>query len=148
MANAIDTDSAGRRRFIRHYLEMVIAMFAGMAIFGGLVSFLCAVSGHSALFDHAGASAPIMATNMVVGMSLWMRYRGHGWLATGEMAMAMYIPLVVLLIPFWLGFLPGGGLLAGMHVLMLPAMWLGMDRRRAEYSGDHQHLAPALAQNR
>lgn len=83
-----------------------------------------------------------MATNMTVGMTLWMRYRGHDWAATAEMAAAMYAPLAVLLIPFWVGVLPGGGLLGGMHILMLPAMWLVMAHRREEYSHDHHaHIA-------
>jgi flagellar biosynthetic protein FliP len=34
----------------------------------------------------------------------------------------MYVPLALLIVPFWAGVLPGGGLLGAMHVLMLPAM--------------------------
>jgi len=142
MIHILGTDRPERRRFVRHYLEMLGAMVAGMVVFGGLVTLICAVTGHEDLFDHAGASAPIMATNMTVGMSLWMRHRGHNWAATAEMAAAMYVPLVVLLVPFWVGVLSGGALLGGMHVLMLPAMWLVMSHRRAEYSHDHhEHIA-------
>src|SRR5450631_3458681 len=97
----IPADHSERRRFVRHFLEMVAAMFAGMAVLGGLVSLFCVVTGHQGLLDHAGASAPIMATNMTVGMAVWMRHRGHGWVPVGEMASAMYAPLAVLLIPFW-----------------------------------------------
>ena len=115
-------DRVGRRRLVRHYLEMVGAMVVGMVVLGGAVSVFCAVTGHEDLLDHAGATAPIMATDMTVGMVVWMRYRGHGWAATREMAAAMYVPLALLIVPFWAGVLPGGGLLGAMHVLMLPAM--------------------------
>ena len=149
MAHTLDRDvgTAERRRFVVHYLEMIAAMVGGMMVFGGLVTLFCSLTGHEELFDHAGASAPIMATNMTIGMTLWMRYRGHGWPAIAEMAAAMYVPLAVLLIPFWIGVLPGGALLGAMHVLMLPAMWLVMLNRRAEYTQEHRahvaHLAPA-----
>ncbi len=147
MAHTLGTQRIERRRFVRHFLEMVAAMVGGMLVFGGLVSLFCALTGHQSLFEHAGTSAPIMATNMTVGMSLWMWHRGHGWTAIGEMAAAMYVPLVVLLVPFWVGVLPGGALLGVMHVLMLPAMWLVMLHRRDEYTHDHHEAAsvPPLA---
>ncbi len=46
-------------------------------------------------------AALVMATNMTVGMTVWMRYRAHGWPAVGEMAAAMYAPFLLLLIPVW-----------------------------------------------
>lgn len=137
MARIPGTDRAERRRFVRHFIEMVVAMFVGMAVLGGLVSLFCAVTGHEDLFEHAGASAPIMATNMTVGMAAWMRYRGHAWARIAEMAAAMYVPLVALIVPFWFGVLSGGALLGGMHVLMFPAMWLVMARRPGEYMHAH-----------
>ena len=79
-----------------------------------------------------------MATNMVIGMSVWMRYRRHSWAAIVDLAGAMYVPLAVLIVPFWLGVLPGGALLGLMHVLMLPAMWLVMLRRPDEYVHEHR----------
>lgn len=130
----------GRRGFGRHYLEMCAAMFAGMVVFGAAVRLFCSLTGHEGLLEHPGASAPIMATNMTAGMVLWMKYRGHGWIPIAEMAAAMYVPLVVLLVPFWVGVLPGGALLGAMHVLMLPAMWLAMAHRRDEYSQHRGHV--------
>lgn len=137
-------DRSERRRFVRHYIEMVAAMFVGMAVLGGLVSLFCALTNHQDLLEHAGVSAPIMATNMTVGMSVWMRHRGHGWMPIAEMAAAMYVPLVLLIVPFWVGVLPGGALLGGMHVLMFPAMWLAMSHRPTEYvHAHHAHHAAA-----
>lgn len=137
MAPIPGADRAEQRRFVRHYIEMVVAMFAGMAVLGALVSLFCALTGHQGLFEHAGISAPLMATNMTIGMAAWMRFRRHSWRPIAEMAAAMYVPLAVLIVPFWLGVLPGGALLAGMHVLMFVAMWLVMARRPAEYVHPH-----------
>ena len=133
MAPIPGADRSERRRFVRHFVEMVVAMFVGMAVLGGLVRLFCALVGHEDLLEHAGVSAPIMATNMTLGMAVWMRHRGHGWAPVTEMAAAMYVPLALLIVPFWAGVLPGGALLAGIHVLMFPAMWLVMARRPAEY---------------
>lgn len=33
-----------------------------------------------------------MALTMTVPMVAWMRYRGHGWAASNEMAASMFIP--------------------------------------------------------
>ena len=78
-------------------------------------------------------------------MVVWMRYRGHGWAATREMAAAMYVPLALLIVPFWAGVLPGGGLLGAMHALMLPAMWIVMVRRHEEYERHQPRHGVALA---
>ena len=145
MTRVRGSDRSERRRFVRHFLEMVVAMVAGMVVLGGLVSVACALTGHQGLLDHAGASAPIMATNMTVGMAVWMRHRGHGWAPVGEMAAAMYAPLVLLLVPFWTGILPGGAFLGAMHVLMLPAMWIAMLHRRDEYAHDHHAAVVSVA---
>jgi hypothetical protein len=140
MGYTLSPERLERRRFVRHFLEMVAAMVGGMVVFGGLVSLFCALTGHESLLEHPGTSAPIMATNMTVGMSLWMWHRGHGWGAISEMAAAMYVPLALLLIPFWVGVLPGGALLGGAHLLMLPAMWIAMLHRRGEYIHDHHSV--------
>jgi len=145
MAHIPGADRPERRRFVRHFLEMVAAMFAGMAVFGGLVSLFFALTGHEDLLEHASVRAPIMATNMTVGMAVWMRHRGHRWGPIVEMAAAMYVPLALLIIPFWNGALPGRALLAGMHVLMFPAMWLVMTRRPAEYVHTHHAVAGPFA---
>ncbi len=125
------------RRFGLHYLEMVLAMIAGMAVLGMGERAILAPLGCAALLDHVKFHAPIMATNMTVCMTVWMRYRGHGWPATGEMALAMYVPLAILFGPFAAGMISGSALLVWMHVLMLPAMALVMLRRLDEYAVDH-----------
>ena len=134
-----------RHNLVRHFAEMVLAMMAGMAVFGVVAQTICAALGHSGFFtDHVGLRAPLMAFNMTLGMAIWMRYRHHGWAPIAEMSLAMFVPLVILIGPFWAGFLSGGALLVVMHVLMFPAMWLVMTRRPDEYVHTHHAAAGRL----
>jgi flagellar biosynthetic protein FliP len=128
------------RRFVRHYLEMVVAMTAGMVVLGPAESLLLDPVGWAELRAHPEINALVMATNMAVAMVAWMRLSGHGWAATAEMAAAMYLSFVVLFPPLWLGALSGTGLLVLGHVLMLVAMAFVMLRRRDEYTGHHEEV--------
>ena len=56
--------------FIRHYLEMVAAMFIGMGVLGMPVGMLV---------DDEALDLLVMATSMTIPMVAWMRYRGHSW---------------------------------------------------------------------
>lgn len=125
--------------FVRHYLEMVVAMLVGMIALGPLWSLAADALGWSAFLDLPEPMVLVMATNMTVAMSAWMRYRGHGWPATLEMAAAMYLPFLALFPPLWLGVLSPGGLMLWGHVLMLPAMAAAMLWRLPEYTGHHAH---------
>lgn len=51
----------------------------------------------------------------------------------------MYVPFVLLLVPYRAGVLSGEGVILAGHVLMLPAMVLAMLRRPAEYTGHRPH---------
>ena len=132
--------SQALRRFVRHYLEMVVAMAAGMIVLGPVESLLLDPVGWAELRARPELDALVMATNMTVAMVAWMRLRGHGWAATAQMAVAMYASFVVLFPPLWLGVLSASGLLALGHVLMLVAMAAVMLRRRDEYTGHHQQV--------
>jgi hypothetical protein len=141
MITTVEAHRSERYNLLRHFVEMVLAMLAGMAVGGVVVQVVCDALGHSEFFlHHVGLRAPLMAMNMTVGMAVWMRYRRHGWAPIGEMSAAMFVPLAVLIGPFWAGLLSGAGLLVWMHVLMLPAMVIAMLHRRDEYAGEHhQH---------
>jgi hypothetical protein len=78
-----------------------------------------------------------MASNMTIGMSLWMRVRRHSWRSIAEMSAAMYIPFIILFVAFWAGLLSGHLVMIGGHILMLPAMVAAMLLRRDEYTGSH-----------
>lgn len=126
------------RRFALHYLEMVIAMFIGMGVFAPLWHLVFDAFGSNAM-ERTDVMAMSMATNMVIGMSLWMWLRGHSAAPIAEMAVAMYLPFVVLLVPLWLGVISSAVLMVAGHVLMLGTMLLAMLRRRDEYSCRHRN---------
>jgi peptidoglycan/LPS O-acetylase OafA/YrhL len=62
---------------------------------------------------------------MAIAMVVWMRVRGHGWRGTVEMAAAMLVPFLVLLVPYWAGGLTESALMAAGHTLMMVAMLAG-----------------------
>ena len=133
------TASQVRRRsgLLRHFLEMVAAMFVGMAVLGAAVRGVLAVAGVS--YPSAPEVLVVeMALDMAVAMVVWMRYRGHGWASSLEMAGVMVAPAAVLLPLAWLGLIAGDSVLMLEHVVMLPLMYVVMLRRRDEYEG-HSH---------
>jgi putative intracellular protease/amidase len=128
--------AGGVLSFVGHFLQMVVAMVIGMLVLGPLWG--VALPG---LSGRADLQALVMATNMSIGMAVWMRVRRHGWPSTAEMIAAMYVPFVVLLVPYWAGVISGSVLMTVGHLLMLPAMVAAMLRRRDEYTRAHHHGA-------
>jgi hypothetical protein len=81
---------------------------------------------------------------MTVPMAAWMRYRGHGWRATNEMAAAMLVPTALVLALLATGAMTDPhGLLMVEHSLMFPAMLGAMLLRIDEYADHHHHPRPA-----
>jgi hypothetical protein len=116
--------------FIRHYMEMVIAMFAGMAVLGA-----AGVAFGLELEDTPELLLLSMALSMTVPMVAWMRYRGHGWAPAWEMSGSMFLPSVAAIALLWLGAVEETGtLMAIQHVAMFPAMLLVMLFRLDEYT--------------
>jgi hypothetical protein len=121
--------------FARHYLEMAVAMVAGMVVLGGLRSGVVAVTG----LDYSLATRPEFAAfeialTMSVGMIIWMRFRRHSWASILEMVGAMFAPVIALTPLTWLGIIPSESLMMLTHVAMLPLMLVVMIRRRQEYA--------------
>jgi hypothetical protein len=132
----------GRRSFWWHFLEMVAVMLFSMVVLGAAMSGIFALLGHGNLVHYAGLRGGLMTIYMVVGMGLSMRLRRHGWASVVEMSAAMTLPYAILVGPFAAGVIEEGVFLAGMHVLMLPAMYASMAHRRAEYVSPHaSHLS-------
>jgi hypothetical protein len=125
-------------RFIRHYIEMLMAMFAGM-----LVLLPLAVLGIDTgnLRDDAPELALLaMAAAMSAPMVAWMRYRGHGWAPAGEMTAAMFVPSIAAIALLWAGTLDDGeAAMMIQHVAMFPAMLAVMLLRVDEYTGHTGH---------
>jgi putative intracellular protease/amidase len=145
---APDPDATGRERptgrrrrwlrFAGHYLEMVVAMVAGMIVLGGALRAVLAVTGvEYSIARYPELTILEMTMTMVVGMAAWMRFRGHGWAATLEMSGAMLTSVVALLPLVWLDVLAGGAAMTLEHVAMFPLMLAVMLRRRDEYMTHH-----------
>ena len=124
------------RHFVRHYLEMVAAMFLGMAILGIPADrALDAVGATSDEFMFLG-----MATTMTGPMVGWMLYRGHGWRANAEMSASMLVPTFAVIGVLSAGLLTDIGVLMVVeHVAMLLAMAGVMLLRPSEYIHHHGH---------
>ena len=122
------------KHFIRHYVEMVIAMFLGMAVLGLPAGWLMSAFGTS-----WGALSPelmflSMATTMTIPMVGWMAYRGHGLRANAEMSASMFVPTFAVIGVMWAGALTDTGVLMVIeHVAMLLCMAGVMLLRPAEY---------------
>jgi hypothetical protein len=127
----------GRRRMwklTRHYVEMVIAMAIGMVALHPVWTVVLDAFGWSTFLDSPEAMAMVMATDMTIAMTAWMRFRGHSWRPCIEMGAAMYLPFLLLFVPMWAGLVDSGGMLLWGHVLMLFAMAGAMATRPDEYA--------------
>jgi hypothetical protein len=134
--------SPSTKHFVRHYLEMVVAMFIGMGVLGlplGL-ALGAAGSGWSELHSDAPALALLaMAATMTVPMVGWMAYRGHGARANAEMSAAMFVPTFAAIALLWSDVATDIGLLMAIeHVAMLASMLAAMLLRPADYVGGHR----------
>jgi hypothetical protein len=128
--------AAGAARFGLHFLELVLAMVAGMAVLGMIFGGVVAAFG----LDYAEERvrlpelfALVMAINMTAGMAAWMRYRGHDWRSIAEMSGALVLPVLALFPPFWLGAIGSEALVGLEPALILPAMLSTMLYRRDDY---------------
>ena len=130
------------RHFIRHYIEMLVAMGLGMLVLGVPAIGILSAAGTSTTDLRTDAPALMllgMAVTMTVPMVAWMRYRGHGWAPSNEMALSMFIPTFAVIGLLWTGSVTDfGALMTIEHVAMLPAMLVAMLLRREEYSA-HSH---------
>src|SRR3954452_23677084 len=141
--------SPSTKHLVRHYIEMVIAMFVGMAVLSLPAAWAMGPIGTS---WHALADETLMflrmATTMTVPMVGWMLYRGHGGRAATEMSAAMFVPTFAVIGLLWAGLVTSLGVLMTIeHVAMLLAMAGVMLLRREEYSHDHgTHVEPAVTE--
>jgi hypothetical protein len=125
--------------FIRHYVEMVVAMLLGMVVLGLPLTALLELMGIDVSRWETTAPALLllgMAFTMTVPMVAWMRYRGHGWAPAADMTASMFVPSLAAV-----GLLAAGlvtdthALMIIQHIAMGPAMLVAMLLRRDEYTG-------------
>lgn len=136
-AGAARRTRSPRRRFLLHLGEMLLAMFLGMAVLGGVVEGSLALAGTRLSDGPVSVHAGVMAFNMTVPMVWWMRHRGHparhGW----EMAASMVVPTALVVALHWLGAIPSDAVLAVQHAVMIPAMVGVMLWRYDHYAAAH-----------
>jgi flagellar biosynthetic protein FliP len=132
-------------RFLLHLLEMTLAMMVGMVIFGALVGGIAAAAGSSLDGVRVGQPAPFvlgMALSMSATMVAWMRRRGHGWRACGEMTAAMFVPAVLLIGCYWAGTVTADSVCGLACALMIPAMAVAMLFRLDAHTTHSSRAAP------
>ena len=125
------------RQWICHLAQMVVAMYAGMAVY---MRFAPALMGPGDL-RYAG-----MVLSMLVPMMALMRFQHHSWRTTNEMAVGMTAPVVVCvalvrlglcpLVPF-LTWLTAANVYAVAHHAMLLGMIAVMIYRHRMYAAAH-----------
>jgi hypothetical protein len=130
--------------FIRHYIEMVLAMAVGMFALIPLWTYALQAAGAPHLLDRAEPMALVMATDMAIGMAAWMAWSRHGWRDIAEMSAAMYLPFVIFFPATLAGIMTSGAMMAAGHALMLTSMLAVMLWRRDHYS--HRRPAPRAAE--
>jgi uncharacterized membrane protein YhaH (DUF805 family) len=148
-AETVPTTTVGHRpwlRFLGHFGEMFVVMMIGMPLFGMPEQAIVRAMG----YPHPTQQFPVIAAflmtiNMTVPMVALMRYRGHSWARSGEMAAAMVVPSVAIIVLCVVGMIPTRSVSGLVMLLMLPAMLVVMLYRRTEYAhgGAHRHASAA-----
>jgi hypothetical protein len=135
------------RHFVRHAFEMTVAMMLGMIVLGvafrGLHLAVFGTGFDDAWHEHTELAVFAMTFNMTVPMVAWMHHRGHSWERGGEMAAAMFVLALALLVLFRLGVISAHVVLPLEMALMIPSMVLVMLYRVDEYSGLRPETASA-----
>ena len=125
--------------FVRHYAEMVAAMFIGMFTLSKPAEWLFNALGTSTSSDHPVMMLFSMGITMTLPMIAWMRFRGHAWRPTNEMAAWMILPTFGAMALVGTGVMNSDMVMVLEHVAMLAGMLVAMLLRRDEYSAAHSH---------
>lgn len=123
---------AHRFHFLRHLLEMTLAMVIGMV--GSAAVFLTAIglTAEEALRRHAVLFVLLQALGMTASMASWMHHRGHAWRSCAEMAAAMIAPAIPLIFLRLADVISGP--ICGLYCIStVAAMLVVMFFRRSEY---------------
>jgi hypothetical protein len=126
---------------IAQLLEMIGAMALGMVVLPPLMGFAARALPDSNGLQHLESvigttielQALLMATAMVLPVTIWMHLRGHRRLVTLEMTLAMYAGFVLLFPMHWLGVINPGQLIMSGHLLMVVFMLLAILAHQREH---------------
>ena len=122
------------KHFVRHYAEMVAAMFAGMLVLYKPAELALSAVGADLASD-AALLLLVMAGTLTVPMVGWRAVRGLSRRAGAEMAAAMLVPAFAAMGLLSVDLVTDAGvLMVAEHVVMLVAMAAVMVLRPAEYT--------------
>ena len=134
--------------FVRHFVEMCLAMCLGLAVLDTVYSWLAGQFGVvNPYLQFPELSAAVVAFNMTAPMVAWMRLRGMAWGLITEMSWAMIAEAVLIVAAYWFGILHNEAvgststLWFWQHGLMLPVMLIPMFLRLDHYTGTMHHQA-------
>jgi hypothetical protein len=128
--------------FVRHYLEMCIAMCVGIGVGDAIYFAIAGAAGYSDPFGQLPVlSLAVVTFSMTAPMVAWMRFRGMDWRLINEMTAAMIILAGLVLAAGLVGLVPMGQLALFEHALMMPFMLVPMLLRADQYTGRSGHMA-------
>lgn len=124
--------------FIRHFLEMCLAMCIGGIPLIILFFVGAANIGYPGLLEHSPElSVLVVGFILSLPMTAWMRYRDHEWQPTLEMASTTIVLAILLVGLGWFGILAKSNLFEWMTRLACPVMIIPMLFRLDIYAGHH-----------
>ena len=135
--------------FIWHLLEMCLAMCIGGIPLIILFFVGAAKVGYPDLFEQSPElSVLVVGFILALPMTAWMRFRGHDWQSTLEMASTTIVLAILLVTLGWLGILARTTLFELLTRLACPVMVIPMFFRlemytasHASHSAHHAHIA-------
>ncbi len=125
-------------QFVRHYLEMCLAMCVGFVVGDVIYFWIAGLAGYSRPFTELPElSVVIVGIEMTAPMAAWMLFRGMARRPTIEMSAAMAVWAGLLLVAGLVGTVDRGSMATLEHGLMMPAMLVPMVLRLDVYTGAH-----------
>jgi hypothetical protein len=116
---------------------MNVAMLVGMAV-GGMVFGRILVAFGTTITEtrlqYPELAVLVMGFNMTVPMVAWMRYRGHGWRSSAEMAAVMFVPCIPIMVLLRSNIIAFASVCGLYCASMAAAMLIVMFVRRSEYA--------------
>jgi hypothetical protein len=124
--------------FALHFLEMCLAMCIGGIPLIVLFFVGAAQIGYPDLFEQSPEVA-VLAIGFILALPMlaWMRFRGHEWRPTVEMASTTIVLAILLVGLGWLGILAKTSLIEWMRTLACPVMIIPMLFRLDIYTAHH-----------
>jgi hypothetical protein len=124
--------------FALHFLEMCLAMCIGGIPLIILFFVGAAKIGYPDLFQQSPElSVLVVGFILSLPMTAWMRFRGHEWQPTLEMASTTIILAILLVGLGWLGILARDSLFEWLTRFACPIMIIPMLFRLEMYTGNH-----------